>query len=115
MLAVNATHLKNVSSPFVIDTKDFLMVLKTELARIGLEQGEHVLIGQLIKLIAPVAAGGPNDIFAHALAPLLQAAMVVSPDLKRYVTLALPKQGCITQASRAVSEIIKKTVLSWNR
>jgi hypothetical protein len=38
---------------------------------------------------------------------------VVSPDLKRFVTLALPRQGHITQASRIVSKVIKETVASW--
>jgi hypothetical protein len=43
----------------------------------------------------------------------LQAAKVVAPDLKRYVTLARPKQGQLTQASRIVSTLIVETVKSW--
>lgn len=43
----------------------------------------------------------------------LQAAKVVSPDLKRYVTLARPKQGQLTQASRIVAELITDTVAGW--
>ena len=43
----------------------------------------------------------------------LQAAKIVSPDLKRYVTLALPKQGHLTQAGRVVSQLIRETVQGW--
>lgn len=43
----------------------------------------------------------------------LQAAKVIGPDLKRYVTLAHPKQGQLTQASRIVSQLIKETVTVW--
>jgi hypothetical protein len=38
---------------------------------------------------------------------------VIAPDLKRYVTLAHPKQGHFTQASRIVSQLIKETVNQW--
>jgi LysR family nitrogen assimilation transcriptional regulator len=43
----------------------------------------------------------------------LQAAKVIGPDLKRYVTLAHPKHGQLTQASRIVSQLIKETVTEW--
>lgn len=43
----------------------------------------------------------------------LQAAKVIGPDLKRYVTLAHPKQGQLTQASRIVSHLIRETVMAW--
>lgn len=43
----------------------------------------------------------------------LQAAKVIGPDLKRFVTLAHPKQGQLTQASRIVSLLIKETVTAW--
>ena len=43
----------------------------------------------------------------------LQSAKVIAPDLKRYVTLAMPKQGHITQASKTVAEMIKTTVVGW--
>ncbi len=43
----------------------------------------------------------------------LQAARVVGPDLKRYVTLAHPRQGQLTQASRIVSQYIRQTVQQW--
>lgn len=42
-----------------------------------------------------------------------QAAKVVNPDLKRYVTLAHPKQGHFTQASRIVSRLVRETVEGW--
>lgn len=47
----------------------------------------------------------------------LQAAKIIDPELKRYVTLALPKQGQLTQALRAVSKIIKEkgAVLGYNQ
>ncbi len=52
--------------------------------------------------------------FSHELrSGHLQAAKVVSPDLKRYVTLARPKQGQLTQASRIVAELITSTVAGW--
>ena len=43
----------------------------------------------------------------------LQSSKIVAPDLKRYVTLATPKQGHITQASRIVSQTIKEIANSW--
>lgn len=43
----------------------------------------------------------------------LQSAKIVSPDLKRYVTLDTPKQGHSTQASKVVAHIIKDTVKAW--
>jgi hypothetical protein len=43
----------------------------------------------------------------------LQAAKVVAPDLKRHVTLARPKQGQLTQASRIVADLITQTAQQW--
>lgn len=43
----------------------------------------------------------------------LQVSRVVAPDLKRHVTLALPKQGQLTAASRVVSRLIRETVAGW--
>lgn len=57
---------------------------------------------------------GPFSIDQELRTGRLQAAKVISPDLKRYVTLAHPKQGQLTQASRIVSQLIKQTVESWN-
>ena len=56
---------------------------------------------------------GPFSVDAELRTGQLQAAKVVGPDLKRYVTLAMPKQGHSTQVSRIVSGIIKETVASW--
>lgn len=56
---------------------------------------------------------GPFSIDEELRLGRLQAAKVVNPDLKRYVTLAHPKQGHFTQASRIVSNLIKETVLDW--
>ncbi len=43
----------------------------------------------------------------------LKAIKIVAPDLKRYVTLAHPKQGALTPASRCVSELIVATMQEW--
>jgi LysR family transcriptional regulator, nitrogen assimilation regulatory protein len=43
----------------------------------------------------------------------LQAARIISPELKRHVTLALPRHGQITQASRIVSHTIRETAVAW--
>jgi LysR family transcriptional regulator, nitrogen assimilation regulatory protein len=40
----------------------------------------------------------------------LQATRIVEPDLKRYVTLALPRHGVLTQASRVVSRVIQDLI-----
>lgn len=56
---------------------------------------------------------GPFSVNEDIRAGRLKAARVVSPDLKRFVTLALPRQGHISQASRIVSRVIKETVASW--
>ena len=45
----------------------------------------------------------------------LHAAKVVNPELKRYVTLAYPKHGQFTQATRIVAKIIQETVHEWGR
>lgn len=56
---------------------------------------------------------GPFSIDDEVRSGALRAAKVVSPDLKRYVTLAHPKSGQLTQASRIVSRLIRETVESW--
>ncbi|MDB5964298.1 MAG: bacterial regulatory helix-turn-helix, lysR family protein [Polaromonas sp.] len=43
----------------------------------------------------------------------LQASRVVTPDLKRYVTLALSKRGRMTQAAEVVADTLQKTVQGW--
>ncbi len=57
---------------------------------------------------------GPFSVGQEVQTGKLQAAKIVGPDLKRYVTLAHPKQGQLTQASRIVSKLIKETVVSWD-
>jgi DNA-binding transcriptional LysR family regulator len=56
---------------------------------------------------------GPFSVDQELRAGHLQAARVTHPDLKRYVTLAHPKQGQLTQASRIVSQLIRDTVAGW--
>lgn len=68
------------------------------------------LIAQSPKLYALL---GPFSVDKELRAGRLQAARVVGPDLKRYVTLARPKQGQLTKASRIVADLIKQTVDAW--
>jgi LysR family nitrogen assimilation transcriptional regulator len=56
---------------------------------------------------------GPFSVDEELRSGKLQAAKVIAPDLKRHVTLAHPKQGHVTQASRVVSQLIKETVTQW--
>ena len=57
---------------------------------------------------------GPFSVGQEVQTGKLQAAKITGPDLKRYVTLAHPKQGQLTQASRIVSHLIRETVISWD-
>lgn len=56
---------------------------------------------------------GPFSVNQEVRMGRLQAAKVIGPDLKRYVTLAHPKHGQLTQASRIVSRLIREIVASW--
>lgn len=56
---------------------------------------------------------GPFSMDEELSAGRLQAAKLIQPDLKRYVTLAMPRQGQITQACRIVARLIKETVDCW--
>jgi DNA-binding transcriptional LysR family regulator len=56
---------------------------------------------------------GPFSVNEELRQGRLQSAKVIAPDLKRFVTLAMPKQGHITQASKTVAEMIKSTVVGW--
>ena len=56
---------------------------------------------------------GPFSVHKEIRSGRLQAAKVVAPDLKRYVTLARPRQGQLTQASRIVAELITETARGW--
>lgn len=58
---------------------------------------------------------GPFSVDEEVKSGRLQSAKVIAPDLKRYVTLAMPKQGHITQASRVVSSVIRATVQQWGQ
>lgn len=57
---------------------------------------------------------GPFSIDEELRMGRLQAAKITGPDLKRFVTLAHPKQGQFTQACRIVSKLIKETVIEWD-
>lgn len=57
---------------------------------------------------------GPFSVDQELRTGKLQAAKIIGPDLKRYVTLAHPKQGQLTQASRIVSRLIRETVEGWD-
>ncbi|MBP6646445.1 MAG: LysR family transcriptional regulator [Rhodoferax sp.] len=56
---------------------------------------------------------GPFSVNKEIRAGRLQAARLVNPDLKRYVSLARPKQGQLTKASRIVSDLIREIVQEW--
>lgn len=56
---------------------------------------------------------GPFSVDEELRSGRLQATKVVNPELKRYVTLAHPKYGRYTQASRIVSTLITETVSKW--
>lgn len=56
---------------------------------------------------------GPFSIADELRSGRLQASRVVNPDLRRHVTLALPKQGQLTPASKIVSRLIRETAQGW--
>ncbi|MBL0421855.1 LysR family transcriptional regulator [Ramlibacter sp. AW1] len=56
---------------------------------------------------------GPFSVSSDIRLGRLQAAKVIAPDLKRYVTLARPRQGQLTQASRIVADLIASMVDVW--
>jgi len=56
---------------------------------------------------------GPYSIAAELQSGRLQASKLMHPDLKRHVTLSLPKQGKLSPASRVTAEIIEELVKSW--
>ena len=56
---------------------------------------------------------GPFSMSKELRSGRLQAARVVSPDLKRYVTLARSKRGQLTQATRIVASLITETIKQW--
>lgn len=56
---------------------------------------------------------GPYSITDELRAGRLQASRVVNPDLRRHVTLALPRQGQLTPAGRIVAGLVQELVQSW--
>ena len=56
---------------------------------------------------------GPYSVSADLHSGRLQASKLVKPDLCRYVTLALPKQGKLSPACRVVAEAVQQLVESW--
>ncbi len=58
---------------------------------------------------------GPFSIAEELQSGRLQASRLVNPDCKRHVTLALPKQGQLTPASKIVARLIQETVEGWGQ
>jgi DNA-binding transcriptional LysR family regulator len=56
---------------------------------------------------------GPFSIEEELQSGRLKAAKIVSPELKRFVSLAMPRQGHVTPAVRIVGNLIAKTVREW--
>jgi len=59
--------------------------------------------GDTYTLLAPYAM--MEDVRAGR----LQASRIVNPDLKRFVTLAMPKKGSLTLASKVVMQLLQQT------
>ncbi len=58
---------------------------------------------------------GPYAFATDLRAGRLQASRLVRPDLVRHVTLALPKHGKLSPASRVVAQAIEAQVSAWGR
>lgn len=56
---------------------------------------------------------GPYSMSAELQSGRLQASQLVKPDLVRHTTLALPRQGKLSPASRVVAEVVQQLVGSW--
>jgi hypothetical protein len=56
---------------------------------------------------------GPYSMTTELQTGRLRASQLVRPDLIRHTTLALPKQGKLSLASRVVAEVVQKLTLSW--
>ena len=56
---------------------------------------------------------GPYSVSAELRSGTLQASKLVRPDLTRYVTLALPKQGKLSPACRVVAKMVVELVEAW--
>jgi len=57
---------------------------------------------------------GPFSIEEELQSGRLQVAKIVAPELKRFVSLAMPRHGHVTQAVRIVGNLIAQTVREWN-
>ena len=87
--------------------KGFTLRAEVEADSLRLQKGLAAAPGDLYALL------GPFSFSEELQRGLLQATRVVHPDLKRHVTLALPRQGHITQAIRIVGQLIRDTVAGW--
>lgn len=56
---------------------------------------------------------GPYSVMAELERGQLQASKLVQPDLCRYVTLALPRQGKLSPAGKVVAETVEHLIASW--
>ena len=56
---------------------------------------------------------GPYSVAAELQSARLRASMLVKPDLRRHVTLALPAQGKLSPACRVVAQTVQHLVDSW--
>ncbi|MBU6258005.1 MAG: LysR family transcriptional regulator [Burkholderiales bacterium] len=56
---------------------------------------------------------GPYSMSAELQSGRLQASQLVKPDLVRHTTLALPRQGKLSAATRVVAEVVQQLVGSW--
>ncbi len=88
-------------------SKGFSLMAVVEADSLSLQKAALVQNPHLYALL------GPFSVADELRSGQLNAARVVGPDLKRYVTLAHPKQGQLTQAGKLVSRLIKETVEGW--
>ena len=58
---------------------------------------------------------GPYAMMEDVHAGRLQASRIVDPNLKRFVTLAMPKQGSLTLACKVVMQLIQQTAKELER
>jgi DNA-binding transcriptional LysR family regulator len=58
---------------------------------------------------------GPYSIADDLRRGRVQASKLVRPDLSRHVTLAMPRQGKLSPAGRAVADVVQALVQSWGQ
>jgi DNA-binding transcriptional LysR family regulator len=58
---------------------------------------------------------GPYSIADDLRRGRVQASKLVRPDLSRHVTLAMPRQGKLSPAGRAVADVVQVLVRSWGQ